>query len=113
MKYYVYFVQEKKRKSGKGGNMPVKIGSTNDPEKRLKALQTGNPRKLVIKASLLFDERKQAQEMEFTLHNLAGKKHKRLVGEWFMIYGSFKTLIGEAYKIFDGNARAKKEAPSS
>ena len=108
MKYYVYFVQEEKSKSGKGGNMPVKIGSTNDPERRVKTLQTGNPRKLIIKASLLFDERKQAEEMEFTLHHLATKKHKRLVGEWFMIYGSFKSLIGDAYKIFDGNAKTRK-----
>jgi len=46
-------------------------------------------------------------EDERTLQWLAGKKHRRMEGEWFIIYGSWKKFIAQAMKIYDGNQRNK------
>ena len=57
-----------------------KIGFTNDLNKRLKTLQTGNPDKLIIHH---FEEvpNHRARIMEKRLHR--DLSHKRLKGEWF------------------------------
>ena len=100
MSYYVYFIQPE----GKG-NKPVKIGYSKDPEARCKELQTANPKKLSICVKLPFETEGQAREAERTFHWLAGKKHRRLTGEWFVIYGSWKKFIAQAMKAYDGNSK--------
>lgn len=66
----------------------LKIGVSNDPEKRLKTLQTSNPFKLRL---LLLSKRfnkADAFKAEKMLHELM--KDYRLNGEWFSFdYGSF------------------------
>ena len=103
MTYYVYFVQIDRK-----GNQPVKIGYSKDPEARLKGLQTANPDKLKICLSLPFESEDLARELERTMHYLASRKHKRLCGEWFFIYGSWKKFISESMKLFDGNQITKQ-----
>ena len=102
MSYYVYFIQQK----GKG-NQPVKIGYSKSPEKRLESLQTSNPQKLKICMSFPFDSESEAREMERTMHWLASKRFKRLNGEWFIIYGSWKKFISQCFKIYDKNQEQK------
>lgn len=67
---YVYFIR---REDDSG---PVKIGTTNDPYKRLLTVQTGNPYKLKIIKII-----KGGKNLEKTLHNKFGKF--RMEGEWF------------------------------
>ena len=102
MSYYVYFIQPE----GKG-NRPVKIGYSKNPESRCRNLQTSNPRKLKICVKLPFDSESLAREAEQTFQWLAGKKHRSLEGEWFIIYGSWKKFISQAMKSYDGNQRKK------
>jgi len=71
---YIYFIRES------GTNM-TKIGMTNQsrgPKQRLKELQTGNPRKLIVSAQLLTFDTSQAEK---NIHALLLGKHVR--GEWF------------------------------
>lgn len=58
-----------------------KVGWAINPEKRLKQLQTGNPRQLRIHARLRCSCTAQAMMRERNLH----KRHRkhRLIGEWF------------------------------
>lgn len=100
--YYVYFIQE----TGKG-NKPVKIGYSNDPERRLTDLQTGNPRKLKLSISLPFESESLAREAEQTFQWLAAKKHRSLEGEWFIVYGNWKKFISEVMELFDHNQNKK------
>lgn len=100
--FYLYFIAE----SGKG-NVPVKIGYSNDPERRVLDLQTGNPRKLKLSISLPFDSEELAREAERTFHWLAGKKHRSMAGEWFIIYGGWKGFISDALELFDKNQQQK------
>lgn len=55
-----------------------KIGVTNNMEKRLKQLQTGNPYEINV---MLLEERKNPQKAEKYLHRIYHEK--RLKGEWF------------------------------
>ena len=66
---FVYFVQEKS-----GG--PIKIGSSSDPKRRLKELQTGHPRELMILGSM-----PGGAEIESELHLKFKNLHSH--GEWF------------------------------
>lgn len=61
---------------------PYKIGITNNPDRRLKNLQTGHPKKLTIHYTESIPENK-VKELEQIIHKTIG--HKRLVGEWFDI----------------------------
>lgn len=67
---FVYFVQEED-----GG--PVKIGQAQNPLVRLTELQTGNPRRLTIRALVV-----AAVGTERSLHLLWGST-ARIRGEWF------------------------------
>ncbi len=98
MNYYVYFIEEDRRQR----NRPVKIGFSKTPDKRLKELQTGNSAKLKLCLSLPFDDEREAQLMERCLHRVCGKRFKRLTGEWFIVYGSWKKLIAQAQKMAYG-----------
>lgn len=66
---FVYFIQH-----GEGG--PVKIGKAYDPKSRLRELQCGNPRTLVIRAVVL-----SGDSTEERLHGRWWKY--RIRGEWF------------------------------
>jgi len=55
-----------------------KIGITNNIERRMKALQTGNPHPLQLE---YLDERKNPQKAEKYLHREFQKNHVH--GEWF------------------------------
>lgn len=73
---FVYFIQE-----GKGNHGYIKIGVSNNVNKRLDSLQTGNPRKLTLMASIKCDTPNNAYRLEKKLH----KKFKSqcIRGEWF------------------------------
>lgn len=72
-KSYCYMIQK--------GYGSVKIGVSDDPQARLKSLQTGNHGRLYLIASFPFDSRMQAEAMERELH--ARFTEDRLKGEWF------------------------------
>lgn len=97
MSYYIYFISEDRK-----GNTPVKIGYSEDPKKRLKSLQTGNPNKLKLGISRPYETEKEARLMEKCLHNIGRKKFRKLKGEWFIIYGHWAKLIEQAQKMVDG-----------
>ncbi len=59
-----------------------KFGFSNNPDKRLKALQTGNPNKLKIIEKILVEEDK-VRNLEKQLHK--DYAHKRVNGEWFRV----------------------------
>ena len=102
--YYVYLITEKNNSKK---NKPVKIGYSNDPDKRLATLQTGNPRELIVAVAIAFDTELMAREAERALHELAERKYRRLVGEWFSIKGSWPRFISDGLKMFDGSQKVK------
>jgi len=92
---FVYFIVQKKRK----GRAPIKIGLSSDPDQRLKKLQTANPVKLKIIKKFEFDCRSDAEKVERTIHYLAGKRNKKLEGEWFILFESIDKLINDSLKM--------------
>ena len=84
---YVYIIQ-----SGHKKNSPVKIGMSDDPEKRIKQLQTGNPLELRILLSIRCKSREHAFSLENTLHSLLASSN--IMNEWFSMCRSrmFKTI---------------------
>jgi hypothetical protein len=72
----IYIISSAKHNLG-----PVKIGISDNPENRLKSLQTGFPEKLEIKYLEVLDERKKARKFEGLLHK--DISHLRSHGEWF------------------------------
>ena len=73
MSYYVYFIQK--------GYGSIKIGVSDNPEKRLKQLQTGNHGSLFIIAKFPFETRREALSLEYDLHKMF--KNDKINGEWF------------------------------
>lgn len=69
---FIYIIQSQ---SG-----PVKIGYSQDPEKRLKQLQTGSSDKLTLHAKINV-EKEHVKLLEKTIHRM--NSHKRIDGEWF------------------------------
>lgn len=82
----------------------VKIGQTNNPVKRLAALQVGNPIKLHIHRLFVYKNANLATGVEFSCHKLAGKKHRRLMGEWF------KCTAPEAHSVIHDVANGRSRA---
>lgn len=77
-KCYVYIIR-----SGDGVRQPVKIGMADDPKKRIKTLQTGNPNQLHLVMIIECNSRRHARLLESTLHNhLCGVN---VLGEWYKI----------------------------
>ena len=68
---YLYFIQ-----AGKDG--PIKIGITNDIEKRLKSLQTANSKKLEV---LYYTKTSSPRKSEKLLHDHF--RENNINGEWF------------------------------
>jgi hypothetical protein len=96
MIHYVYFIQQVGT-----SDSPVKIGYSKDPTERLRTLQTANHKKLKICFSLPFETECEARRVERVMHSLASKKCRKLNGEWFIIYMSWKKFIAQAMKIHD------------
>jgi hypothetical protein len=61
----------------------VKIGISDDPDRRLRQLQTGYPRELVINHREPVEHAHQARMFERFIHDQLG--HCRLTGEWFSL----------------------------
>jgi hypothetical protein len=72
---YTYFIIENEDNE----KHRIKIGSSKDPGKRIRELQTGNPRKLAIMGWIECEN----QDLEKSLHKKYEKK--KLNGEWFTI----------------------------
>jgi len=70
---------------------PVKIGVTNDINRRLREIQTGNPSKLELYAKIPFRCEKTAYEAEQHFHEIY-KVNSHLQGEWFDV---------DPWKVFD------------
>lgn len=60
---------------------PVKVGIANDPADRLKALQTGNPKKLRLLLSMFTTNQEMALLSERRVHEFMADY--RMAGEWF------------------------------
>jgi len=73
---YVYFIQ-----SGTERKAPIKIGVAKNIERRLNALQTANPEKLTVIASIKCSNRLEAYNIESYLHRQLS--NRKIRGEWF------------------------------
>lgn len=73
MKKYIYVIS-----SSKSNNSPCKIGISDNPDKRVKQLQTGHPEKLEIKYKKIIEN---ARLYEKLLHK--DISYIRSYGEWF------------------------------
>lgn len=60
---------------------PVKIGMGVNPAERLKTLQTGNPKPLVLFAQFATPSRDVARVLEGLVHHMMDET--RIAGEWF------------------------------
>jgi hypothetical protein len=63
--------------------LPVKIGISSNPSKRLAGLQTANPFPLVLLTTFYCPTRGMAKELEAFFHET--QSDRRLSGEWFGI----------------------------
>lgn len=59
----------------------LKIGYSKNPQKRIKAIQSGNPKQLKIPIKWKVVGRNNAKKLESALHKRYGKLRKK--GEWF------------------------------
>jgi hypothetical protein len=75
--FYVYVVQEVKASA----TAPIKIGVSNDIERRVACLQTCNPRKLELKASFGPMRKLDAYDLERHMHGELARYWLR--GEWY------------------------------
>lgn len=75
---YVYIIAHEESGGAVG---PVKVGVASDPRTRLKGLQTGNPRPLVLAAIFGTPNRSIALALETAFHEVMADH--RLSGEWF------------------------------
>ena len=64
-----------------GATGPVKVGVATEPQHRLRALQTGSPKPLVLYKTFLMPERDMAYGMEWLFHDVFTSLN--LYGEWF------------------------------
>lgn len=60
-----------------------KIGESINPQERLKQLQTGNKRQLLIYQTIFCGTKLEAQQLEANIHERLISKH--IKGEWFHI----------------------------
>ena len=79
-----------------------KIGISDNPERRLKDLQTGNPRKLVLDKFEWFPTEEGARRAEADMHQVLRAGGCGLEGEWFS--DAAEMSIQMAFKMCKGNA---------
>lgn len=79
--YFCYIV--------KGGNH-LKVGHAKNVDKRIKELQTGNPKPMELVATKSFKFLSEARRMEKKIHRLC--KKTRGIGEWFDFRGALSTI---------------------
>lgn len=77
-KSYVYII-----KAGPGPKDPIKVGVADDVHKRMKQLQTGNPKELRLVMHFECNDREHAFYLEKTIHSFLDAK--RMHGEWFKV----------------------------
>tara|TARA_R110000744_G_scaffold80450_3_gene157956 strand:+ start:3024 stop:3383 length:360 start_codon:yes stop_codon:yes gene_type:complete len=73
---HVYFIQ-----SGYDKKPPIKIGVAKSIDRRLRTLQTANPEKLTLIASIKCESRGEAFNIESYLHKELN--NRKIRGEWF------------------------------
>jgi hypothetical protein len=78
--WYVYIICHA---DGDGVAGPCKIGMTKALGSRLKTLQTGSPRRLILLGTIMWPYREFARDFEGALHEALAEH--RLTGEWFNI----------------------------
>jgi hypothetical protein len=77
---YVYFIREGHDHLSEG---EFKIGFSVNPEERMRNLQTGNPRPLVLHSKIACPGKQFAKQLEGSLHQyFLPKPHN---GEWFRV----------------------------
>lgn len=69
----------------------VKIGKANNPQMRIKQIQTGNARELYIMGLIACESSYQANMLEGALHKYFNKYRK--CGEWFDIQKTYEDQI--------------------
>jgi len=77
-KTFVYII-----KAGSGYKSPIKVGVTDNVHKRMKQLQTGNPKELMLVMRFECNDRRHAFTLEKTIHETL--EGRRLCGEWFEV----------------------------
>jgi hypothetical protein len=98
--HYVYFIREV-------GSHYVKIGYSNDPDLRIGALQTGNPRPLEVMHLFTLTDRMTAQRIERTYQARYQKSHVR--GEWFVLSASDLEDVKLSTEIANEAAKAERK----
>lgn len=81
-----------------------KIGKARDPEKRLRELQTGNPLKLGIVATIKCKSDAHALSIEKIAHQAF--KADAEVGEWFLYSGAIQRFVATANSAAEQMERA-------
>lgn len=81
---FIYFIQER-------GCDLIKIGFSNNPRKRLKALQVANPHKLLLLYAF-----PSTRDFETKIHNKL--RSQRVRGEWYFSHPDVRAFIGTLHK---------------
>lgn len=89
----IYFIQA-------GENGPIKIGRSEDPQKRLEQLQVGNHQKLSIIWICENEQYEDDCEFESILHDIF--KEYKLRGEWFRWCKQVEKYIDKYCVVFEG-----------
>lgn len=105
---YVYMI-----KAGDGKKPKVKIGVSERPKNRMRALQTGNPDVLSLVMTIKCNSRPDAFRVEKAIHS--GLKSNRVNGEWFTVSRSsfFKCINNISNNVEDGVVEKFEEVITS
>lgn len=95
-KHFVYFIREI-------DNSHFKIGYSKRPDKRVKQIQTGHPKKLGLFGLIEFDDEKSARAQEKMLH-VSYQKHKTN-GEWFKWCNGADKIMQDGHNLFKNYIR--------
>ena len=95
--HYVYFIRET-------NSHYVKIGYTNDTQKRLGELQTGTPHTLELMYAIQVEDRETARSIEAALHERFAASIVR--GEWYVMGQQDMQDIGLIVRIAHVSASA-------
>ena len=90
---YIYIIRDLEKKN------VYKIGISNEPQKRIKNLQTGNSNKIKIIFELKVFKNINSRQVEKVIHEYLKEKNMWVFGEWFKInseetvYNLAKTML--------------------